>query len=86
LLVLWHRYLLVLWLAKSTQFRPLGKETDDTVYFNLYDLCKVADSLRESSPHHFAAIQYDSKVAIKIYNMLTNNGLVSIIKLMVLPT
>jgi hypothetical protein len=54
-------------LAESIQkFRLLGKEVDNTVYFNLNDLRKVADSLRDF-PH--LAIQ------------LTNYGLVSIKKI-----
>ncbi|MGC1929989.1 MAG: hypothetical protein WA667_13510 [Candidatus Nitrosopolaris sp.] len=59
-------------------FRPLGKEIDDQIYFTLYALKKVADSFKELNPHHLP-IQYDRiKVAIKIYTVLSNSGLVDI--------
>ena len=73
------RYLLVVFLAKSTQiFRLSGKEIDNSIYFTLYQLSKVADSIRDISPYHLP-IQFDrTKGAIKIYNMMSKNGLVII--------
>ena len=60
------RYFLLLCLAKSIEkFRALGKEVDDTVYFNLNDLPKVADYLREMERVLTIklSIKYDTKVA-----------------------
>jgi predicted transcriptional regulator len=75
------RYLLVIFQAKSTQkFRLSGKKIDNTFYFDLNDLTRVADSSGELVPHHIAAIQYNTKVAIKIYTMLSKDGLVSVKK------
>jgi hypothetical protein len=72
-----HRYLLIIFLAKSAQmFRLSGKEIDNSIYFTLYALKEIADI----SPYHLP-INYDrSKVAIKVYNMISNNGLVDIKK------
>lgn len=77
-----HRYLIVVFLAKATQmFRLMGKEIDNSIYFTLYGLGKVAESFKLMGPHH-AAIQYDrTKVATRIYNMISNNGLVAIKKI-----
>lgn len=77
-----HRYLIVVFLAKATQmFRLMGKEIDNSVYFTLYGLGKVAESFKQIGPYHIA-IQYDrSKVATRIYNMISNNGLVAIKKI-----
>jgi predicted transcriptional regulator len=74
-----HRYLLVLWGAKSEpMFRLREKEIDSLIYFTLYKLSKVADSFKDLGPHHLP-IHYDrSKVAIKVYNMLSKKGLVTI--------
>jgi hypothetical protein len=74
-----HRYLLVVFLAKSTQmFRLLGKEIDNSIYFTLYKLWQVANSFKDISPYHLP-IRYDrTKVAIKIYNMISNTGLVAV--------
>ena len=76
-----HRYLLVIFLAKSTQmFRLSGKEIDNSLYFTLYYLKEVANSFKDISPYHIP-IHYDrTKVAIKVYNMISNNGLVAIKK------
>jgi hypothetical protein len=70
-----HRYLLVLCVAKSEPiFRSLGKEIDDSVYFTLYQLSKVANLFKDISPWHLP-ITYDrTKVAIKIYNMISKNN------------
>ena len=77
-----HRYLLVIFLAKSTQmFRLSGKEIDNSMYFTLYCLKEVANSFKDISPYHLP-IHYDrTKVAIRIYNMISNNGLVAIRKI-----
>jgi hypothetical protein len=77
-----HRYLIVVFLAKATQmFRLMGKEIDNSVYFTLYGLGKVAESFKQIGPYH-TPIQYDrTKVATRIYNMISNNGLVAIKKM-----
>lgn len=77
-----HRYLIVVFLAKATQmFRLMGKEIDNSVYFTLYGLGKVAESFKQIGPYHIV-IQYDrTKVANRIYNMISNNGLVAIKKM-----
>jgi hypothetical protein len=71
-------------LAKSTEkFRDLGKKVDGTVYFNLNDLTKVADYLREMERHFTInlSIEYDTKVALETYYMFANKGEVSIKKI-----
>ncbi|MFZ0513200.1 MAG: hypothetical protein WAM14_16435, partial [Candidatus Nitrosopolaris sp.] len=74
-------YLLVVFLAKSTQiFRLSGKEIDNSIYFTLYQLSKVADSFKQTKPYHLP-IHYDRTKAIKIYNMVSKNGLVIIKKI-----
>src|SRR5689334_9267580 len=77
-----HRYLILVLLAKATQmFRLMGKEIDNSVYFTLYGLNKVAESFKQIGPYHLA-INYDrTKVATRIYNMISNNGLVAIRKI-----
>jgi hypothetical protein len=77
-----HRYLLVVFLAKSTQmFRLLGREIDNSIYFTLYKLWQVANSFKDISPYHLP-IRYDrTKVAIKVYNMISNTGLVAVRKI-----
>ena len=75
-----HRYLILVFLAKATQmFRlVMGKEIDNSIYFTLYGLGKVAESFKQIGPYHLA-INYDrTKVATRIYNMIANNGLVAI--------
>ena len=73
---------MIIFLAKSTQkFRLSGKEIDTAVYFDLSELGRLADSSSELVPRHFAAIQFNTKIAIKIYTMLAKNGLVSIKKM-----
>jgi hypothetical protein len=73
-----HRYLLVLWGAKSSPtFRLPGKgvkEIDNSFYYTMYMLWKIANSFKDLSPWHLP-ITYDRrKVAIKIYDMISNNG------------
>jgi predicted transcriptional regulator len=77
-----YRYLLVLWGAKSEpMFRLREKEIDNLIYFTLYALKEIANSFKDISPYHLP-INYDrSKVAIKVYNMISNNGLVDIKKI-----
>ncbi len=77
-----HRYLLVVFLAKSTSmFNLWGKEIDNSIYFTLYALWQVADSFKHIKPYHLP-IHYDrTKVASRIYNMISNAGLVSIKKI-----
>jgi len=45
-----HRYLIVVILAKATwMFRLMGKEIDNSIYFTLYSLGKVAESFKQHS-------------------------------------
>ncbi|NAL78154.1 hypothetical protein [Nitrososphaera sp. AFS] len=77
-----HRYLIVVFLAKATHmFSLMGKEIDNSVYFTLYGLGKVAESFKEMGPYHIP-IQYDrTKVATRIYNMISERGLVTVKKM-----
>ena len=78
-----HRYLLVVFVAKSIQMFRLGygKEIDKSIYFTLYGLGKVADSFKQIRPY-LLAIHYDrTKVASRIYTMISNNGLVAMRKM-----
>jgi hypothetical protein len=73
-----HRYMLVLWGAKSSSTLRLSakgvKEIDNSFYFTLYMLWKIAKSFKDVSPYHLP-ITYDrTKVAIKIYDMISNSG------------
>jgi hypothetical protein len=78
------RYLLVLLAAESRQMFRLGfgKEIDGSIYFSLYGLSEVADSFKQYGPHH-QPIQYDrTKVAARIYSMISNKkGLVAMRKI-----
>lgn len=77
------RYLLVVFVAKSIQMFRLahGKEIDNSIYFTLYGLGKVADSFKQIRPY-LLAIHYDrTKVASRIYTMISNNGLVAMRKI-----
>jgi hypothetical protein len=72
------RYLLVLCVAESSPTFRLSatgvKEMDNSSYFTLYMLSKLANSFRDISPWHLP-ITYDrTKVAIKIYNMISKNN------------
>ena len=59
----------------------MGKEIDNSVYFTLYGLGKVAESFKQIGPYHIP-IQYDrTKVATRLYNMISNTGLVAIKKM-----
>jgi hypothetical protein len=77
-----HRYLLVLSVAESEPiFRSFGKEIDNSVCFTLYKLWTIANSFKDISPWYLP-ITYDrTKVAIKIYNVISNAGLVVIKKI-----
>jgi hypothetical protein len=77
-----HRYLLIIFLAKSAQmFRLSGKEIDNSIYFTLYALKEIANSFKDISPYHLP-LNYDrSKVASKVYFLISNNGLVDIKKI-----
>ena len=78
-----HRYLLVVFVAKSIHFFRLGfgKEIDGSVYFTLYGLGKVADSFKQIGPF-LLPIHYDrTKVAARIYSIISNNGLVAMRKI-----
>jgi hypothetical protein len=77
-----HRYLLVIFLAKSAQmFRLSGNEIDNSIYFTLYALKEIANSFKDISPYHLPIIYDRSKVATKVYNMISNDGLVDIKKI-----
>jgi len=61
-------------------FRLSVKEIDNSIYFTLYALKEIASSFKDISPYHLP-INYDrSKVAIKVYNMISSNDLVDIKK------
>jgi predicted transcriptional regulator len=61
--------------------RLSGKEIDSSIYFTLYALKEIATSFKEISPYHLP-INYDrTKVASKVYNMISSNGLVDIKKI-----
>jgi hypothetical protein len=77
-----HRYLLVVFLAKtSPMFSVWGKQIDNSIYFTLYKLWQVADSFKQIKPY-FLPIHYDrTKVAIRIYTLISNNGWVAIKKI-----
>jgi hypothetical protein len=67
--------------SKPFEDRLSGKEIDNSIYFTLYQLWKIADSLNQARPFHFP-ITYDrTKVAVKIYTVLSNSGLVDIKKI-----
>jgi hypothetical protein len=62
-------------------FSLWGREIDNSIYFTLYKLWQVADSFKQIKPYHLP-IHYDrTKVAIRIYTMISNNGLVAIRKI-----
>ena len=80
-----HRYLLVLFMAKSEPMYRLSakgvKEIDNSFYFTMYKLWQIAKSFKDVPPYHLP-ITYDrTKVAGKIYNMISSNGLVTIKKI-----
>jgi hypothetical protein len=57
-----------------------GKEIDSSIYFTLYGLGKIADSFKQIGPY-LLPIHYDrTKVASRIYTMISNNGLVAMRK------
>jgi len=62
-------------------FRLSGKEIDNSIYFTLYALKEIANSFKDNSPYHLP-INYDrTKIASKVYNMISSNGLVDIKKI-----
>ena len=71
-----HRYLLILYTAKSAYlFKLFGKEFDNSLYFTLYRLSEVAKSF--SKPIHFDR----SKVALRVYENSQKAGYTCIKKL-----
>ncbi len=72
-----HRYLLIAFAAKTCPiFRPIGKEMDYSVYYTLYSLSKIADSIKQFGLYH-QPIYYDrTKVAGRVYTILYKKGLV----------
>jgi predicted transcriptional regulator len=76
-----YGYLIVLWVAKTTPiFRSFGKEVDNSIYFTLYGLSKVADSFKQIRPYNIP-VHYDRIKAFKIYTNMSNTGLVVIKKI-----
>jgi hypothetical protein len=80
-----HRYLLILCAAKSESMYRLAakgvKEIDNSFYFTMYKLWQIANSFKDAPPYHMP-ITYDrTKVAGKIYDIMSKNGLVTIKKI-----
>ncbi len=77
-----HRYLLVAFLAKSNSiFNLSGEKIDNSIYFTSYALEQVAKSFKKVIPYHLP-IHYDrTKVAPKLYPMISNDGLVGSVNL-----
>jgi hypothetical protein len=80
-----HRYLLVLCAAKSESMYRLAekgvKEIDNSFYFTMYKLWQIANSFKDAPPYHLP-ITYDrTKVAGKIYDIMSKKGLVTIKKI-----
>lgn len=71
-----HRYLIVLYTAKYLQtFKLIGKQLNNSVYFTLYGLSKVAKAFNKP-------IHYDrTKVAIRVYKKSEQLGFVQIKKI-----
>ncbi len=77
-----HRYLLVIFVAQSLQtFRlTYGEKIDNSTYFTLHGLGQVADKFKQFGPYH-QPIHYDTtKVAGRIYAIISNDGLVAMRK------
>lgn len=71
-----HRYLIVLYTAKYLQtFKLLGKQIDNSVYFTLYGLSKVAKAF--NNPIHYDR----TKVAIGVYKKSEQLGFVQFKKI-----
>jgi hypothetical protein len=62
-------------------FSLSGKEIDNSIYFTLYALKQIANSFKVLSFYHIPINSDRTKVASKIYNMISNNGLVDIKKI-----
>jgi hypothetical protein len=80
-----HRYLLILCAAKSESMYRLAakgvKEIDNSFYFTMYKLWQIANSFKDAPPYHMP-ITYDrTKVAGKIYDIMSKSGLVTIKKI-----
>ena len=77
-----HRYLLLVFIAKSvTIFSVLGKQVDDSLYFTIYSLGRVA-SYFESIKPSYSPIDYGRRrVAQKMYEMLAGRGYVEVKKI-----
>jgi len=76
------RYLLVVFLAKSSEMFRLaqGRPIDSSIYFTIYGLGEVAAKFKQFGPYH-QAIHYDrTKVAGRVYTMISNKDLVTITK------
>jgi hypothetical protein len=72
-----HRYLLIVFAAKTCSvFRPLGKEMDNSIYYTLYSLSKIADSIKRLGPYHQPIYCDRTKVAGRVYTILYKKGLV----------
>ena len=63
------RYLLLVYIAKNTpMFRSYGKEMDSSVYFTLYGLGKIAESLKESGPYRQLSRYDRTRIAGRVYS------------------
>lgn len=77
------RYLLLLYFAENIPaFRSCGMVIDGLVYFSLYGLGKIAESLTKSWFYHRITNHDDmTKIEDKIYNNMSEKGLVKIKKI-----
>ena len=74
------RYLLLLYFEKNIPaFRSCGMEIDSSVYFSLYGLDKIAESLTKFWFYHRITNDDDmTKIEDKSYNNMSEKGLVEI--------
>ena len=73
------RYLLLLYFAKNIPaFRSCGMEIDSSVYFSLYGLGRIAESLAKSGFYHWITDDDMTKIEDKTYNNMPEKDLVKI--------
>jgi hypothetical protein len=76
------RYLLLVYIAKNTpMFRSYGKEMDSSVYFTLYGLGKIAESLKKFGPYRQLSRYDRTRIADRVYTLLSDKDLVIIKKI-----
>ena len=74
--------MLLVYSAKNTpMFRSYGKEMDSSVYFTLYGLGKIAESLKKSGPYRQLSRYDRTKIAGRVYTLLSDKDLVIIKKI-----